>query len=528
MTNNKLLSTSLELIENDFFNTLSVSVVIWKNDKNYTIQAISKNITKILGFSQKDFINKKTIYSNLIHPDDLDRILNEVKKNVNEKKADFIHEAYRILNSEGIYKWIKIVVTIIYEEDNVSHFIGYLSDCTLEKEILIEKEKVTQRFENMFYNHDAMMLLIDPDTTEIINANKKAIEFYGYSSEEFIKLKVTDINQLSKEEILIISSHVKTNKSNKFQFSHKLKNGEIKKVEVHSSPIETDDGIVLFSIIEDISNTSEIKEQLEKNLIYNKTLIDNLPMLIWLKDKNSNFLRVNQSFANAASIKNPSFLDGKNDLDIWSDKKLAQKYIDDDNEILKNGKGKFLKEEILDKDQKKWFETFKAPVYNNEKELLGTIGYAIDISEKLIVEEQMKAQYEQLELEKTKLSTIINASPDALWLKDKEGKYLVCNKRFEEFFGAKESEIIGKTDEDFVDKKLAESFREHDLKAMQSDVPLSNYEELTFASDGHIEYSHTVKLKISLSDGSIYGVLGISRDISEIKKYQDKIIEQKE
>ena len=528
MTNNKLLSTSLELIENDFFNTLSVSVVIWKNDKNYTIQAISKNITKILGFSQKDFINKKTIYSNLIHPDDLDRILNEVKKNVNEKKADFIHEAYRILNSEGIYKWIKIVVTIIYEEDNVSHFIGYLSDCTLEKEILIEKEKVTQRFENMFYNHDAMMLLIDPDTTEIINANKKAIEFYGYSSEEFIKLKVSDINQLSKEEILIISSHVKTNKSNKFQFSHKLKNGEIKKVEVHSSPIETDDGIVLFSIIEDISNTSEIKEQLEKNLIYNKTLIDNLPMLIWLKDKNSNFLRVNQSFANAASIKNPSFLDGKNDLDIWSDKKLAQKYIDDDNEILKNGKGKFLKEEILDKDQKKWFETFKAPVYNNEKELLGTIGYAIDISEKLIVEEQMKAQYEQLELEKTKLSTIINASPDALWLKDKEGKYLVCNKRFEEFFGAKESEIIGKTDEDFVDKKIAEFFREHDLKAMQSDVPLSNYEELTFASDGHIEYSHTVKLKISLSDGSIYGVLGISRDISEIKKYQDKIIEQKE
>ena len=528
MTNNKLLSTSLELIENDFFNTLSVSVVIWKNDKNYTIQAISKNITKILGFSQKDFINKKTIYSNLIHPDDLDRILNEVKKNVNEKKADFIHEAYRILNSEGIYKWIKIVVTIIYEEDNVSHFIGYLSDCTLEKEILIEKEKVTQRFENMFYNHDAMMLLIDPDTTEIINANKKAIEFYGYSSEEFIKLKVSDINQLSKEEILIISSHVKTNKSNKFQFSHKLKNGEIKKVEVHSSPIETDDGIVLFSIIEDISNTSEIKEQLEKNLIYNKTLIDNLPMLIWLKDKNSNFLRVNQSFANAASIKKPSFLDGKNDLDIWSDKKLAQKYIDDDNEILKNGKGKFLKEEILDKDQKKWFETFKAPVYNNEKELLGTVGYAIDISEKLIVEEQMKAQYEQLELEKTKLSTIINASPDALWLKDKEGKYLVCNKRFEEFFGAKESEIIGKTDEDFVDKKIAEFFREHDLKAMQSDVPLSNYEELTFASDGHIEYSHTVKLKISLSDGSIYGVLGISRDISEIKKYQDKIIEQKE
>ena len=528
MTNNKLLSTSLELIENDFFNTLSVSVVIWKNDKNYTIQAISKNITKILGFSQKDFINKKTIYSNLIHPDDLDRILNEVKKNVNEKKADFIHEAYRILNSEGIYKWIKIVVTIIYEEDNVSHFIGYLSDCTLEKEILIEKEKVTQRFENMFYNHDAIMLLVDPNTTRIINVNKKAIEFYGYSLEEFIKLKVTDINQISDDEILKISQYAKTNKNNRFEFTHKLKNSEIKKVSVHSSPIETDDGIILFSIVEDISKAKDIKEQLEKNLIYNKTLIDNLPMLVWLKDKKSNFLAVNQSFANATSINNPDLIVGKNDFEVWDDKELAQKYVDDDKLILESGKRNLFKEEVLDKDQKKWFETFKSPVYNNEKELLGTIGYAIDITDEIIVQEKVKSQFEQLELEKTKLTTIIHSLPDALWIKDKEGKYLVCNKRFEEFFGAKESEIIGKTDEDFVDKKIAEFFREHDLKAMQSDVPLSNYEELTFASDGHIEYSHTVKLKISLSDGSIYGVLGISRDISEIKKYQDKIIEQKE
>jgi PAS domain S-box-containing protein len=140
----------------------------------------------------------------------------------------------------------------------------------------------------------------------------------------------------------------------------------------------------------------------------------------------------------------------------------------------------------------------------------------------------MKSQYEQLELEKTKLSTIVSSLPDALWIKDADGKYLTCNKRFEDLYGAKQSEIVGKFDKDFVDEKLAESFRENDIKAMKSDVPLSNYEELTYSKDGHTEYSHTIKTKVMLNDGSIYGVLGISRDISEIKKYQDKILEQKE
>ena len=405
MTNIKLLTASLELIENEFFNTLTVSAVIWKNDENYAIQAISKNISKILGFSQENFINKKTIYSDLIHPDDLKRVISEVKNNISEKKLEFTHEPYRIRNNEGIYKWIKIAVTVIYDKGEVSHFIGYISDCTLEKELLIEKEK---------------------------------------------------------------------------------------------------------------------------DLIYYQTLIDNLPMLIWLKDKNSNFLAVNQSFANATTINEPSLIVGKNDFDVWSDEKLAKKYVHDDKLVLKSGKSKLVKEKILDKDQIKWFETFKAPVYNKEKKLLGTLGYAKDITNKFIIEEKMKSQYEQLELEKTKLSTIVSSLPDALWIKDADGKYLTCNKRFEDLYGAKQSEIVGKFDKDFVDEKLAESFRENDIKAMKSDVPLSNYEELTYSKDGHTEYSHTIKTKVMLNDGSIYGVLGISRDISEIKKYQDKIIEQKE
>lgn len=126
-----------------------------------------------------------------------------------------------------------------------------------------------------------------------------------------------------------------------------------------------------------------------------------------------------------------------------------------------------------------------------------------------------------------KLKAIIRNVPDLFWIKDTKGIYLSCNKRFEDFFGAKESEIIGKSDYDFIDQELANFFREHDQAAMQANTPISNFEHVTYASDGHEEYLHTTKTKILDNTGNIYGILGIGRDMSEIHAYQEEIEQQK-
>ncbi len=114
--------------------------------------------------------------------------------------------------------------------------------------------------------------------------------------------------------------------------------------------------------------------------------------------------------------------------------------------------------------------------------------------------------------------TLVETIPELVWLKDKDGFYLSCNPRFELFFGAKQEDIIGKTDYDFVDKKLADFFRKHDKKAMLSDKPCINEEEVTYASDGHKEYLETIKTPVIGDDGSLIGVMGIARDISERKE----------
>lgn len=116
-----------------------------------------------------------------------------------------------------------------------------------------------------------------------------------------------------------------------------------------------------------------------------------------------------------------------------------------------------------------------------------------------------------------KLRTLINTLPDLVWLKDPDGRYLSCNKKFERFFGAKESEIIGKTDHDYVEKELADFFRENDNKALAVGKPVINEEEIVFADDGHKEVLETIKTPMFGNDGNIIGILGIARDITERK-----------
>jgi PAS domain S-box-containing protein len=126
------------------------------------------------------------------------------------------------------------------------------------------------------------------------------------------------------------------------------------------------------------------------------------------------------------------------------------------------------------------------------------------------------------------LSTLIETLPDLVWLKDPGGVYLACNQKFECFFGAKETEIVGKTDHDFVDKELADFFRKKDKVAMAAGKPTMNEEEITYADDGHREILETIKTPMFANDGKLIGVLGIARDITERKHAELEIARGKE
>ncbi len=161
------------------------------------------------------------------------------------------------------------------------------------------------------------------------------------------------------------------------------------------------------------------------------------------------------------------------------------------------------------------------PVFDGNNQITHFVGISQDVTEKRNAEERLKEN-------EAMLSTLVETIPDLVWLKDAAGMYLACNPKFEDFFGAKESEIIGKTDYDFVDQETGDFFRQHDKKAMHAGKPTVNEEDVTFASDGHKELLETIKTPMYDSDGNVIGVLGIARDITERKLAEEALKESKE
>ncbi len=135
----------------------------------------------------------------------------------------------------------------------------------------------------------------------------------------------------------------------------------------------------------------------------------------------------------------------------------------------------------------------------------------------------VKQRTAQLGTERASLQALVQTIPDLIWLKDMEGIYLRCNLAFERFFGAKEAEIVGKTDYDFVAKELADSFRAHDRKAVAVGGPSRNEEWLKFSDGSAQGLFEAIKTPIYDARGEAVGVLGIARDITARKQTEESL-----
>jgi PAS domain S-box-containing protein len=119
------------------------------------------------------------------------------------------------------------------------------------------------RYRAMFAEHEAAMLVIDPATGAIVNANQRATEYYGHSAAHLQSMSIFDINSLSREEISEEMQRARAEKCQHFEFRHRLASGEERDVEVYSNPIRVDDRVFLFSIIHDITARKEAEEALK-------------------------------------------------------------------------------------------------------------------------------------------------------------------------------------------------------------------------------------------------------------------------
>jgi PAS domain S-box-containing protein len=229
------------------------------------IEPDDANIIKVIGHQTSLSIHRRTVEMKLIISEQRFRLLNmELEKRViNRTKA--LAETNSLLEKE--------LVARMRLEDELTKSRDELEIRVQER--TAELAKSEERFHNMFYNHEAVMWLVKPETGVIIEANKSAEQFYGYSFNSMAQFKVQDLNLISKDEIVRQMAEAVNQNHNYFIFPHKLASGDIRTVEVYSSPIEINNEILLFSVIHDITERNQMEIALKESEALYKTLVNN-------------------------------------------------------------------------------------------------------------------------------------------------------------------------------------------------------------------------------------------------------------
>lgn len=125
---------------------------------------------------------------------------------------------------------------------------------------LLESE---QRFRQMFEKHASPMMLVDPASGEIIDANQAAADFYGYKIDQLRHMNLSQINTLSEQDLAKERTLAALQQRNYFVFTHQLANGKQRYVDVHSSPVQINGKTRLFSIIHDSTSRVQFEERLK-------------------------------------------------------------------------------------------------------------------------------------------------------------------------------------------------------------------------------------------------------------------------
>ena len=163
-------------------------------------------------------------------------------------------------------------------------------------------------------------------------------------------------------------------------------------------------------------------------------------------------------------------------------------------------------------------QTTIAPERAVDGQVVAVVVFAYDVTQHKRVEQELSEQ-------KLRLSSLVSAIPDMVFLKDVESHYVSCNPVFERFVGRLEKDIIGLNDTQLAAEAEAEADRcsHYDQLAMKAWQPLVYEQTLTFADNGYCGQFEVIKTAIRDARGCVTGVLGVCRDITERKRAEQQI-----
>ncbi len=289
---------------------------------------------------------------------------------------------------------ISLSTAPLYDADGkLTGSVGIIDDITARKRTEEALRESEARFRAVFEGAPIGMALMNLQRM-IQEANPALRQMMGFSETEMPRIKAKDLthpDDWGADSALF--TELVAGRRNRYQVEKRFRHQQGRWVwgRLSVSLVRDAAGQPRFAIamVEDITERKRAQEATEEVKRQQEAILNNISDIAWLKDRDSRFIVVNESFGRACGLA-PDELAGKTDLDVWP-ADLAARYRDDDREVMRSGKRKRVEEPLADRDGKiSWIETIKTPIFNERGEVIGTTGTARDITARRRMEEALQ------------------------------------------------------------------------------------------------------------------------------------------
>lgn len=242
-----------------------------------------------------------------------------------------------------------------------------------------------------------------------------------------------------------------------------------------------------------------------------KSFLEFIPYPVWIEDINTKILFLNKAYENLYNIKLTDTL-GKTNKEAFP-KEVSSLYDDQIRKCISEKKTLTFNGNV----ENTFVECIMFPIFNSNNEIYLIAGIIFPINDK--VKRQM-----ELKNQKDILKTIIDSLPEAIFYKDKDCKFIGYNKNFSDFYAnLGVYNLIGKSDlEIYPNKETAKKFLEQDKEIIRTKKSKSAQYSISY-KDCDVRFEENLKVPVINEDGEVWGIVGLSRDITERKKLENKL-----
>lgn len=379
----------------------------------------------------------------------------------------------------------------------------------MEKKIIdkVEDHLILQKALDSF--EDGFLIISE---SVIDYCNKSLADLIAYSTEEIIG-KPMDyfVSEIYKPVIRRYHEMKLSGQSAPKQYKIEIvsKNKELIPVLVSVGIFNFKGKVFTVVLVKNIQEEITKEEEYRKKEVQFAEIFNNTEIFICLCDLEGKIIVSNSKFDNLFGFLRETV--GEINLKYLFNDERISKFFD---EVGKNPKKKpklNLSIKFDFENKSKWFNTY-LNVIKYKETTIGILFSMTDISKE--IELQSKNEFKKLLLE-----NLMNSFPESIYFKDEFSRFIRVNKATLEKFNLKSfDEIIGKTDFELFENEHAFQARDDEIKLLKGEVDfVRNIEKETF-KDKKIKWVLTTKIPLKDNDGKIFGTVGISRDITEIRK----------